>query len=199
MKKSYLSLLLILLAAVFLSSFAYAAPIKPVDDPWDDPENLEADGGTYLTYNKVGYVIIWESPECSSDGAYLILNNGRKLTVECRVTYMDESPWGRVTVDNGKTPDGKPKSFSGWVLMSDLTYENGDPVIAEPEPEPTQAPEPEVSFGLPKPPTQAITIVTTYNNAIVYTSVAIAAAAVVLVIIVLAKHKAVNKKSDKNE
>ena len=208
MIKKPLSLVLAVFIMLILCGSALAAPLKPVADPWDDPNNLVNDGETYYTSNEVGYVIVWETPACSNDGKYLILNNGMKLKVEHRLTYMDNTPWGHVTVPNGTAKDGTQKYFSGWILMTDLVDINGDPVvkltpvipehpmIQNPESTAAPIPTPEATEAIPQTPTQAITIVTTYNNAIVYTSVAIAVIAVVLVVIVLVKHKAVNKKGE---
>ena len=209
----------VLIAAVFsliLSICASAAPLKPVADPWDDPKNLKYDGGTYYTSNPAGYVIVWETPECNVEGKYILLNNDTELKVGYRITYMDDAPWGSVSVQLEPDENGEARSFEGWILMSDLAFADGEPVIKEPvvipehpiikDPEPIITPSPTptedvlptigVSEKLPQRPDQAITIVDTLNNAIVYTSAAIAVIAVAIVVIVLIKHKAVNKKGE---
>lgn len=208
MKKRILSVLLVLLTVSTVSISAFA--IKPIADPWDEPENLEEDGGTYYTNNESGYVVVWETPECSLELGYVLVENGTELTVEYRVKYMDSIPWGHVTVTQGADESGETRSFDGWVLMTDFVYEDGTPVfiapedipphpmIVEPQPTPVPTPVPEETPEptTPVPPDQAITIGNTYNNAIVYTSVAIAVVALLLVAYVLIKHKGLNKKGE---
>lgn len=211
MRKRWLAIFAVLAFSVMLPMQAFAAAIKPVADPWDDPKNLKKDGGTYTTNGTSGYVVVWETPECSVDGEYILLNNGTQIVVEHRVTYMESVPWGFVSLELAPDKDGKIKSFSGWVLMTELLDENGvpaaylppeipsHPMIADPEPTigvvpVTPTPSPQINS--PKTPSQAITIGNTYNNAIVYTSIGIAVAALVLVVIVLIKHKAVNKSGE---
>lgn len=208
MKKRIFSVLLVLIIVSTCSISAFA--IKPIADPWDEPENLEKDGGTYYTNDDSGYVVIWETPECSLEKGYVLVDNGTALQVEYRVKYMDSIPWGHVTIIQDPDENGDAKTFSGWVLMTDFTYEDGTPVfiapedipehpmIVEPQPAPSETPEPEETPQptTPTPPEQAITIGNTYNNAIVYTSVAIAVVALLLVAYVLIKHKALNKKGE---
>ena len=208
MKHRVSALLLILLLCVVLCVPAFGVTIKPVGDPWDDPKLQEQDGEVYTTAGSGGYVVVWETPECSVDGRYVILDNGTKLTVDYRITYLDDIPWGFV-----KIPPTKPEEasvFEGWVLMSELLDENGVPAYVAPDPvplhpmiqnpkpistpEPTPEPTPQISQ--PQRPQQAITINNTYNAAIVYTSAGIAVIAVVIVVFVLLKHKAVNKKGE---
>ena len=205
MKKRWLSLLLIvlLLAALCVGASADKLTIKPVADPWDNPENLIPDGGTYYADNDAGYIVIWETPECSVEGKYMLLNNGAALTVEYRVAYMDGVPWGYVTTETLAAQEADREEFSGWVLMSDLVNENGERVYTEPaavtptpSPEPTPAVSSKPVSDMPQRPDEAITVGSTYNNAIVYTSVAIAVVALALVAYVLLKHKALNKKDD---
>ena len=54
MKKKLLFILLVSACfsmALFSGISAYAElGIKPVADPWDDPNNLTSDGGTYYAY-----------------------------------------------------------------------------------------------------------------------------------------------------
>ncbi len=199
-------LVLLLIAAALPLSASAELGLKPVADPWDDPNNLIKDGGIYTAYNEDGYIVAWETPECDVNGKYMLIKNDTELTVEYRVSYMGDVPWGHVTVaaDEGE-------SFSGWVLMSDLLGADGKPaaeaplsvpdhpMIADPTPEPTE--DPDAAEAAPTPtvpvrPQQAININNTYNAAIVYTSIAIAAAAIAFAIRVLVKHKALNKKGE---
>ena len=199
-------LVLLLMAAALPLSASAELGLKPVADPWDDPNNLIKDGQTYTAYNDDGYIIAWETPECDVNGKYMLIKNDTELKVEYRVSYMGDVPWGHVTVsaDNGE-------SFTGWVLMSDLLGADGKPaaqapievpdhpMIADPTPEPTEEPdEAEVTPTptVPVRPEQAISINNTYNATIVYTSVAIAAVAIAFAILVLVKHKALNKKGE---
>ncbi len=209
MSKKLLSLALAVVLAVLMSAAAYAdLDIKPVEDPWDNPENLEQDGGTYYAYNDAGYIVAWETPECSVNGEYKLLENGKELTVDYRVTYMESVPWGHISIELG---DAK---FSGWVLMTDLVDKDGNPAAVMPPeipehpmitnpptastPEPTEEVQesPSPSEELPTRPQQAITVSSAYNSAIVYTSIAIAVIALALVVYVILKHKATNKNGE---
>ena len=213
MKKKLLLILLVLSVSLFSGVSAYAElGIKPVADPWDDPNNLIPDGGTYYAYNEAGYIVAWETPECDTNGKYMLIDNNTELEVEYRVSYMGDVPWGHVSLELAAGEDGAARSFDGWVLMSDLLDENGKPaavvppeipehpVIADPirveEPEETEQPDATPEPTTPVPPKQAINISNTYNNAIVYTSVAIAVIAIAFAILVLVKHKALNKKGE---
>ena len=214
MRKKLLTIAIVLIFAVCLSTVSFAAPIKPVADPWDNPENLEIDGATYFTRNDAGYVVAWETPECSVDGKYMLLNNDTEVVIEYRVAYMESVPWGHVTVESEPDKDGNTQSFSGWILMSDLVDAEGVPAAvippkvpdhpmilnplptSTPEPEETPEPTPEATEQLPERPQQAITVSNTYNNAIVYTSVVIAVIALAMVVYVLIKHKALNKNGE---
>ncbi len=209
MKNKLLFVLVLLLVAAALPLTASAElGLKPVADPWDDPNNLIKDGGIYTAYNEDGYIVAWETPECDVKGKYMLIKNDTELTVEYRVSYMGDVPWGHVTV----AADDGGESFTGWVLMSDLLGADGKPVvqtpvsvpdhpmIADPTPEPTEDPD-AAAEATPTPtvpvrPQQAININNTYNAAIVYTSIAIAAAAIAFAILVLVKHKALNKKGE---
>lgn len=199
---------LLLVLAFTLSASAFAVTIKPVDDPWNDPNCREPDGENYIADNSAGYVVVWETPECNVDGKYVIINNGTKLTVQYRVTYMDDIPWGYVSLKFAGED-----SFDGWILMSDLLTMDGKrawlsphtvpshPIIENPEPTATAQPTPPPSTEPtpsqePARPDEAITISNTYNTAIVYTSVGIAVFALALVAFVLIRHKAVNKKGE---
>ncbi len=207
MKNKLLFVLVLLLVTAALPLTASAElGLKPVADPWDDPNNLIKDGEIYTAYNDDGYIVAWETPECNVNGKYMLIKNDTELTVEYRVSYMGDVPWGHVTVavDGGE-------SFTGWVLMSDLLGADGKPaaqtpvsvpdhpMIADPTPEPTE--DPDAAEASPTPtvpvrPQQAININNTYNAAIVYTSIAIAAVAIAFAILVLVKHKALNKKGE---
>lgn len=204
--KLLIALVVLLVVMSFPISASAEIGIKPVADPWDDPNNLLPDGETYTAYNDDGYIVAWETPECSVDGKYMLIENETQLTVEYRVSYMGDIPWGHVVVvdDEGE--------FGGWVLMSDLLNADGKPaatapeeipahpIIPDPTPEPTPAvtadPEATPTPAVPTRPQQAINISNTYNAAIVYTSIAIAAVAIVFAIVVLLKHKALNKKGE---
>lgn len=204
-KLLFVLVMLLMIAALPLSASAELG-LKPVADPWDDPNNLIKDGATYTAYNEDGYIVAWETPECDVNGKYMLIENDTQLKVEYRVSYMGDVPWGHVEV----AADGG-ESFAGWVLMSDLLDADGKPaaeapvkvpdhpMIANPTPAPTE--EPENPEETPEPtvpvrPAQAININNTYNAAIVYTSVAIAAVAIAFAILVLVKHKALNKKGE---
>lgn len=204
--KLILVLVLLLTAAALPLSASAELALKPVADPWDDPNNLIKDGQTYTSFNEDGYIVAWETPECNLNGKYMLIKNDTELKVEYRVSYMGDVPWGHVTV----AADGG-ESFTGWVLMSDLLGADGKPaaqapvkvpdhpMIADPKPEPTEEPEnPEATPTptVPVRPEQAISINNTYNAAIVYTSAAIAAAAIAFAVLVLVKHKALNKKGE---
>ena len=213
MKKKLLLILLVLSMALFSGISAYAElGIKAIADPWDDPNNLIPDGGTYYAYNEAGYIVAWETPECNTNGKYMLLDNNTKLKVEYRVSYMEDIPWGYISVELDADETGSRLRFDGWVLMSDLLDEDGHPavlvppeipehpMIADPirveKPEASEAPEATPTPTTPVPPKQAINIGTTYNNAIVYTSVVIAVIAIAFAILVLVKHKALNKKGE---
>lgn len=211
--KKLLMTLLVMSMVLFSGVSAYAElGIKPVADPWDDPNNLTPDGGTYYAYNEAGYIVAWETPECNTNGKYMLLDNNTKLEVEYRVSYMEDVPWGHISLELDTDEAGNPQSFDGWVLMSDLLDEDRKPaavippeipehpMIADPireeEPEATEAPEATPTPTTPVPPKQAINISNTYNNAIVYTSVVIAVIAIAFAVLVLVKHKALNKKGE---
>lgn len=213
MKKKLLLILLVFCMTFCFGISAYAElGIKPVADPWDDPNNLTADGGTYYAYNEEGYIVAWETPECKTDGKYMLIDNETKLTVEYRVSYMEDVPWGHISIELEDAESDGDKMFKGWVLMSDLLDKDGNPaavlppeipehpMIADPirtdEPVETQNPSETPEPTTPVPPKQAINISNTYNNAIVYTSVVIAVIAIAFAIVVLVKHKALNKKGE---
>lgn len=202
--KLILVLVLLLTAAALPLSASAELALKPVADPWDDPNNLIKDGQTYTAFNEDGYIVAWETPECNLNGRYMLIKNDTELKVEYRVSYMGDVPWGHVNVS---AADGS-ETFSGWVLMSDMLDSDGNPaaeaavkipehpMIADPKPEPTVQPEETPQPTVPARPEQAININNTYNNAIVYTSVAIAAVAVAFALLVIIKHKALNKKGE---
>ena len=212
MKHRVLFLLLVLLISAAFPLSASAVTIKPVGDPWDDPELRENDGGTYYAAGSAGYVVLWETPECSVDGKYKLLSNGTKLKVEYRISYLEDVPWGLAILNPKSSSDAK--SYDGWVLMTDLVKLDGTPAYVAPQPVPPHpmienpqpvsppavtpepTPEPTPQIRQPQRPQQAITINNTYNAAIVYTSIGIAVFALLLVLYVLLKHKAVNKKGE---
>lgn len=221
MKKKLLTFTLALIIVFTMSGTALAdLPLKPVDDPWNNPENLEKDGNIYLTYNEAGYVVVWETPECDINGGYVLLENNTSVLIDYRIKYMNDIPWGSSTVAVKDDETGEISEFKGWILMTDLLYQDGKPafvvpkeipahpMIANPIPVPTETPipseEPQVTEApdetpaptSPQRPDEAITVPNTYNNAIVYTSVAIAVGALALVAYVLIKHKALNKKGE---
>lgn len=145
-KKLLFALVLLLVVAALPISASAELGIKPVADPWDDPNNLIKDGAVYTAYNEDGYIVAWETPECDVNGKYMLIKNDTELKVEYRVSYMGDVPWGHVTVKNDGDED-----FAGWVLMSDLLGADGKPaaeapvkipdhpMIADPTPEPSES------------------------------------------------------------
>lgn len=196
---------MILTLCLAASPAAFAAIDIVGDAPWDDESNQVPDNRTYTAHsNEKDYVVLWATPECVVEEGYLIVPDGTQMVVTCRVSYMEGTPWGKVSVPNGTDDQGVPIFFDGWVLMSELLDEEGKPAFveesAEPEPseqpEPSERPETPENTVVPERPKQAITVAATYNNAIVYTCVAITAGALALVAYVLIKHKALNKKGE---
>ena len=53
-KKLLFALVLLLMAAALPISASAELGIKPVADPWDDPNNLIKDGAVYTAYNEDG-------------------------------------------------------------------------------------------------------------------------------------------------
>jgi len=208
MRKKIVCFVLAALLLIALSAAAYAdVTIKPVTDPWDDPAYLENDGGIYYAQNDQGYIIAWETPACDKSAGYISIENGTELTVQYRVRYMNDSPWGYI---EHKTFDenGAAVLFTGWIQMEDVVDENAErvvlevpehPMIADPEPaepEPTAEPTPTPTPEAPEKPEEAITVNQSYNNAIVYTAVALAVVAIALDVYILLKHKARNNKGE---
>ena len=73
-KKSFSSpLVLLLMAAALPISASAELGIKPVADPWDDPNNLIKDRAVYTAYNEDGYIVAWETPECDVNGKYMLI------------------------------------------------------------------------------------------------------------------------------
>lgn len=126
-KKLLFALVLLLVVAALPISASAELGIKPVADPWDDPNNLIKDGAVYTAYNEDGYIVAWETPECDVNGKYMLIKNDTELKVEYRVSYMGDVPWGHVTVKNDGDED-----FAGWVLMSDLLGADGKPAAEAP-------------------------------------------------------------------
>lgn len=195
-----------------VSSSAFAIDVIG-DAPWDNEENQIPDNGVYFAHSPdKEYVVLWVTPECNVEDGYLIVPNGTQMVVSCRVSYMDGTPWGKIAIPNGVDAMGYRVYFEGWVLMSDLHNTSGEPAYVDPDPEPTPSPEvtddpaPSPSPSqepdepqetvVPERPDQAITVTDTYNDAIVYTCMAITAGALALVAYVLIKHKALNKKGE---
>ncbi len=216
--KRLLSFTLAIILMLTMSGAAFAdLTIKPVDDPWNNPENLVADGNIYYASSESGYIVIWATPACNIKDGYLLLDNKTPVLIDNQVKYMDAVPWGSTSITVTDMETGESSEFRGWVLMTDLCYADGTPayeipidvpvhpIIPEETPIPTETPdEPEApeetetpaETTVPQRPAEAITVSNTYNNAIVYTCVAIAAAALALVVVVLIKHKALNKKGE---
>lgn len=209
--KRFAALIMSLMLCFAFSPAAFAA-IDIIDDaPWDDEENQMPDNGVYYTHaNDKEYVVLWATPECNVEDGYLIVPNGTELTVSCRVSYMEGTPWGKTSLPNGVDEEGLEIIFEGWVLMSELYDLEGNPVFVEEttEPEPSEEPlvtptpvpsgEPDAPAAtiVPERPKQAITVMNTYDEAIVYTCIAITVGALALVAYVLIKHKALNKKGE---
>ncbi len=216
--KRLLSLTLAIILMLTMSGAAFAdLTIKPVDDPWNNPENLVVDGNIYYANSESGYIVVWATPACNIKDGYLLLDNKTPVLIDNQVKYMDAVPWGSTSITVRDEETGESSEFKGWILMSDLCYADGTPayempievpehpVIPEDTPMPTeslnQTEDPEETDApaettVPQRPTEAITVSNTYNNAIVYTCVAIAVAALALVVVVLIKHKALNKKGE---
>ena len=55
--KLILVLVLLLTAAALPLSASAELALKPVADPWDDPNNLIKDGQTYTAFNEDGYIV----------------------------------------------------------------------------------------------------------------------------------------------
>lgn len=102
-KKLLFALVLLLVVAALPISASAELGIKPVADPWDDPNNLIKDGAVYTAYNEDGYIVAWETPECDVNGKYMLIKNDTELKVEYRVSYMGDVPWGHVTVKTTAT------------------------------------------------------------------------------------------------
>lgn len=213
MMKRFAVLLIVLALCFAVSPAAFAIDVIG-DAPWDDEENQIPDKGLYFAHSPDdGYVVLWATPECNISDGYLIVPDGTEMVVSCRVSYMEGTPWGKITVPSGVDENGNKVYFEGWVLMSDLRDINGEPAYVEPVTEPGVSPEPIVSPEptdeptpstepqpsetlVPQRPAQAITVTNTYNNAIVYTCIAITVGALALVAYVLIKHKVLNKKGE---
>jgi len=182
MKKLTVLLALLFILVLTLQGGAFA--IKPVTEPWNEPENLDPDGSLYTVNGEDGYAVIWETPECNLDGKYLLVENGTELVIDNCLKQKDSEPWGYGSVES---EDG---SFSGWILMSDLIPADSKDTVAP------ATPVAEQGDITPEPPAEALTSVCTYNRAIVFTCIAVTAVAVTLMIVVFVKNKAVNKKGE---
>ncbi len=208
MIKRFTAIVIAFLMCFTVSSAAFAIDVIG-DAPWDDEENQIPDNGVYYAHSSdKKYVVLWATPECNLEDGYLIIPNGTEMTVYCRVSYMEGTPWGKISVPNGVDADGLEMYFDGWVLMSDLCDAEGNPVFIEDDPnstptdepiaspEPTDEPDDPTETIIPERPKQAITVTDTYNDAIVYTCITITIGALALVAYVFIKHKALNKKGE---
>ncbi len=200
MNRKILSIVLVLILAVVLTCTAFA-DIKPAGNLWDNPDNLIKDGETYLTGSSDGYVIVWEAPECNVDGEYIIVENDLPVIITATFARTGDVPWGQVKIDIGLDGNAEPIYYEGWVMMSDLLDSTGMPAYVPPEETEAvddaaeETPEPTESLS----PDGVVNTSNNYNNAIVWTSLAIAAGALALVAYVLIKHKALNEKCNNND
>lgn len=192
MDKRISSIIFIVVIALVITGTAFA-DIKPAGNAWENPDILVENGEGYLTGSPEGYVVVWEKPERDVDGEYMIVENDLPVIIKATLTYRNDVPWGQVQIDCGKDANGETVYYEGWVMMSDLLDSTGSPAYVAPleaqEITPTQAPsETESANG------GIVKISNSYNNAIVYTCLAIAAGALALVAYVIIKHKAFNEK-----
>lgn len=199
MYKKALKILFILLISMLITGTAFAdiAGIKPAGNTWENPDNLVQNGGAYLTGNSNGYVVVWEAPECNVDGEYIIVENDLSVIITATFARTGDVPWGQVKIDIGTDENGEPIYYEGWIMMSDLLDSTGSPAYVPPEETEsveasvTEAPE-ATSPAETANPDGVVNVSNTYNNAIVYTCLAIAAGALALVAYVIIKHKAIN-------
>ena len=198
MKRKFLSIVFVMIISLAISVSALA-DIKPVGNLWDNPDNLVQNGGTYTTGSESGFVVVWEKPECNVDGGYIIVGNKLPVVITATFARVGDVPWGQVKVDMGLDENGEPTYYEGWVMMSDLLDSTGAPAYTPPAEteavEATDAPETEAPTESPSHD-GVVDVSNTYNNAIVYTCLAIAAGALALVAYVLIKHQALNKKGE---
>lgn len=200
MKKKAVGIILVLLIAVMITGSALAdiSSIKPAGNTWENPENLVKNGEEYLTGGSNGYVVVWVAPECNVDGEYIMVENERPVVVIATFARSGDVPWGQVKIDIGVDENGETLYYDGWVMMSELLDENGEAVYTPPEEsEPVSSevtPAPETPMPTESAnPEGVVSVSNTYNNAIVYTSLAFSVGALALVAYVLIKHKALNK------
>lgn len=192
MDKRISSIIFIVVIALVITGTAFA-DIKPAGNAWENPDVLVENGEGYLTGSSEGYVVVWEKPERNVDGEYMIVENDLPVIIKATLTYRDDVPWGQVQIDCGKDANGEPVYYEGWVMMSDLLDSTGAPAYVAPaeteEIVPTETPVEEegTNGGIVK-------VSNSYNNAIVYTCLAIAAGALALVAYVIVKHQAFNEK-----
>ena len=192
MDKRLTSIIFIVLIALIITGTAFA-DIKPVGNAWENPDILVENGEGYFT--KSPYVAVWEKPECNVDGEYLIVDEGLPVIITATLSYKNDVPWGKVQIDCGKDANGETVYYEGWVMMSDLLDKDGNPAYTAPE-----ATE-EISATAAPAQTEAengsiVSVSNNYNNAIVFTSLAIAAGALAIVAYVLIKHQAINTKAE---
>ncbi len=197
MYKKIFRIIFVLLIAFIITGSAFA-DIKPAGNTWENPDNLVEDGGSYLTGNSDGYVVVWEAPECNVDGEYIIVENDLPVIITATFARTGDVPWGQVKIEIGLDENGEPIYYEGWIMMSDLLDSTGSPAYVPPEEtedpdaSATDAPETAVPAETANPD-GVVNVSNTYNKAIVYTCIAITACALALVAYVLIKHKALNK------
>ncbi len=199
MNKKILSIVFVLIIAILITGSAFADITKPVGNLWENPDNLVKNGETYLTGSSDGYVIIWEAPECNVDGEYIIVENDLPVVITATFARTGDVPWGQVSIDIGLNEEGEHVYYEGWVMMSDLLDSTGAPAYVPPAE--TENVDEQTAAETPMPtesqnPDGAVNVSNAYNNAIVYTCLAIAAGALALVAYVLIKHKALNRKGE---
>ena len=198
MNKKILSTVFVLIIAIFITGSALA-DIKPAGNLWENPDNLVKNGETYITGNSNKYVMVWEAPECNVDGEYIAVENDLPVIITATFARTGDVPWGQVKINIGLDENGEAIYYEGWVMMSDLLDSTGAPAYVPPEETEAVSEEPVPETQMPaesQNPDGAVNVSNVYNNAIVYTCLAIAAGALALVAYVLIKHKALNQKGE---
>lgn len=192
MDKRISSIIFIVVIALVITGTAFA-DIKPAGNAWENPDILEENGEGYLTGSPDGYVVVWEKPERDVDGEYMIVENDLPVIIKATLTYRNDVPWGQVQIDCGKDANGETVYYEGWVMMSDLLDSTGSPAYVAPAPTEEVA-ETEAPVETEEVSGSIVSVSNSYNNAIVYTCLAIAAGALALVAYVIIKHQAINEK-----
>lgn len=192
MDKRLSSMIFAVIIALAITVTAFA-DIKPAGNAWENPDILVENGEGYFT--KSPYVAVWEKPECDVGGEYLIVDEGLPVIITATLSYKDDVPWGKVQIECGNDANGEPVYYEGWVMMSDLLDKDGDPAYVAPdtaaEGSATVAPEQAAADG-----GSIVSVSNSYNNAIVFSCLAIAAGALAIVAYVLIKHQAINTKAE---